>query len=255
MESILSKVRRVKVDERTLYEGSFRIKESKITIKTDPEAFTAAVLSILEHRNQLEAYVKNEPAFLTALEPVNVWREAPKVIMRMDEASRIAGVGPMASVAGAIADLAVEAAIDAGARGVLVENGGEVSIDGDYTFHVALNVRGTILSDNIGFKVTPKDYPIGIATSSATSGHAISFGVADAVTVFSKNAAYADALATCICNAVVGESPEQAVEAGLSTAKGIREIRGVIIVVGDKVGIVGRLPEFVYIEPGKTPKL
>lgn len=258
LESVLSRVRRVRVNDKTLYEGSFRIKESRITIKTNPETFLAAVLSILEHRAQLEAYVKEEPEFLIALEPIKVWRDAPEVVKRMDEASRIAGVGPMASVAGVIADLSVEAAIDAGAEGVLVENGGEVSLDGAYTFHIALNAKGTVLSGNVGFRITPEWYPIGIATSSATRGHAISFGIADGVTVFSKNAAYADALATRLCNAVVGDSPKQAMEAGLSVAKDIREVRGAILVVRDKVGMVGRLPEFVYIEgrePEKHPKV
>ena len=55
----------------------------------------------------LEIYVRANPKFLHSLMPIPV-PEEPLVAKLMAQASEKAGVGPMAGVAGAIADLAVK---------------------------------------------------------------------------------------------------------------------------------------------------
>ena len=176
----------------------------------------AALSSIKRNRKCLEDYVLKNPVFMYALSPVQVEEDAPLVVKKMAECASIAGVGPMASVAGVLADLAVEDALKAGARAIAVENGGEVALAGEAEFVVGVKVGERVL---FALKVMPKDMPIGIATSSGRYGHALSFGEADSVTVVAGTAGLADAAATAICNATKGRD---AIKRGLAKAKEIR---------------------------------
>lgn len=199
----------------------------------------AAITSIIYHRECLENYISKNLAFKYALSPVEVEEDAPLVVKKMVEYSKIADVGPMASVAGVLADLAVEAALKSGAKTILVENGGEIAIAGSGEFVVGIRA-GNLMP--FGLRIKPCDLPIGIATSSGRYGHALSFGEADAVTVVADTAGLADAAATAICNATRGED---AVKKGIEKAKRIKGIRGVMIIARGLIGIYGRLPEIV----------
>lgn len=202
----------------------------------------AALASIRHHRKCLEDYVLKNPVFMYALSPVQVEGDAPLVVKKMAEYASIAGVGPMASVAGVLADLAVEDALKAGARAIAVENGGEVALAGRAKFVVGVKVGGRVL---FALKIMPEDMPIGIATSSGKYGHALSFGEADSVTVIAETAGLADAAATAICNATKGKD---AIEKGLARAKEIRGVRGVIIVLDGLAGMWGNVPEMVNVQ-------
>ncbi len=204
--------------------------------------------AVIEHRRQLESYIRRRPDFLMSLKPISVESTAPLIVRRMGEAATLADVGPMAAVGGAIADLAVEAAMSSGAHGVLVEDGGEISIDGEYAFTVAIGAGESPLSYRIGFRLSEEFYPIGIATSSATVGHALSFGIADAATVVSRNATLADAFATKLCNSVNGRTVEEAMKSGIDTAENCEEILGALIIIGDRIALIGDLPPIVKIE-------
>lgn len=231
-----------------LIEVSYEIKESKGIIKCDKvEGVEAALNAIKRHRLFLEEYISRRSDFKEALTPIDVEANAPLVVQRMAEESKKAGVGPMAAVAGVLADLALEAAVNAGSKIVLIENGGEIALLGDYTFKVKINAGSSPLSGKIGLKITPCNKPIGIATSSGTYGHALSFGIADAVTAIADTAGLADAAATSICNAVKGGNPRKAVKKGLMRAREIEGLRGAIIILGDLIGIWGEVPQIVSI--------
>jgi len=166
----------------------------------------------------------------------------------MAQATKPFNVGPMAAVAGVLADLAVEAMKAIVVKVAIVENGGEISAVSDEVFTVGLYAGKNILSNRIGFQVDPSECPIGIATSSATVGHALSFGEADAVTVFANNGGIADAAATAICNAVHGKEVKMSVEHGLEFSQKFNNlIRGVIIVRGKYVGSRGKNPQMVEV--------
>jgi len=233
----------------TLLEERFEINETRVFIKCDKEeGIRAAIDTIKRHRLVLENYILRRPDFETALEPIEVEGDSPLVVRKMAKAASIAGVGPMAAVAGVLADLGAESAIMQGAKTVMVENGGEVSIIGEHTFNIQIKAGKSPISGKIGLKITSKDTPLGIATSSGTFGHALSFGIADAVTVVADNAGLADAASTAICNAVKGKTPEEAIGSGLEVAQRILCIRGVIIILGEHVGIWGKLPQIILFE-------
>lgn len=225
---------------------SFR--ETSLLIKADsPRAIEAVKRSILNHRRELERYFLKHPFFGLSLEPLGVEASAPKLVKLMAEAGKLAGVGPMAAVAGALAQLAVEDAVAAGARNVLVDNGGDIFIHGDQSFTVAIYAGGSPLSGKLALELKPEFLPLAVCTSSATVGHSLSFGRADAVTVLAKSGALADAAATAICNQTRGEG-EEAIKAGLKLAREMAGLLAVIIILGERVGSWGKTPEIINLK-------
>jgi len=232
----------------SLYEYSFVMKESKIHIKSDDEeAIKAAVKEMRRHRERLVKFIKNHPDFRYKLKPIFADIEAPRIIKLMTAASRAANVGPMASVAGALADIGLEAMLREKARVAVVEDGGEIAISTERPIVVSVFSSNPTLLSKIGFLIKSEDCPAGVATSSSKTLRALSFGEADSVTVVADNASLADAAATAICNSVVGGDIEESIQRGLDRAKIIEGIRGVLIVRGEKSGLWGTLPKIVKI--------
>ncbi|NVM04667.1 MAG: UPF0280 family protein, partial [Candidatus Helarchaeota archaeon] len=195
---------------KNLYSDHISIKESDIFIKTDLKlAINEAIKSIKKNREILERYIKKYPDFKTSFKPVKVSKDAPLLIRMMALAAEKSEVGPMAAVAGALADLGMDVMRKIGAKVCVVENGGEISAYSNIQIDVGIYACESILSEKIGFRLKPKDFPIGIGTSSGTVGHAFSFGVADAAIAFADNATLADAAATAIGNEVRGKDREK----------------------------------------------
>jgi ApbE superfamily uncharacterized protein (UPF0280 family) len=130
------------------------------------------------------------------------------------------------------------------AKIAVVENGGEVSAVSATPVDVALLAGDSPLSGCIGFRV--EKFPVGIATSSGVYGHALSFGEAETVTVFSRKAGLADAAATAICNNVKGD-PDQAIRNGIEKALSIEGVGGVLIIYKGKVAVAGEIPKILSI--------
>jgi len=230
-----------------LFKQAFRLKESNCTIISDKESGVETAKSSIElHRRQLEAYIKEHPSFLHSFEPVPV-DDGPEVARLMAEASAKAGVGPMAAVAGVLADLAVEDMIGDGCRVAVVENGGEVSAVSDQPVDVALAAGDAPLSREMGFRL--KEFPIGVATSSGLYSHAFSFGEAEAVTVFAVDAGVADAAATAVANLIKGDDVRGVIRQGIDRALSIDGVKGVFILYRGVVGKAGQVPELIKVNP------
>ncbi|MCW3983363.1 MAG: UPF0280 family protein [Candidatus Bathyarchaeota archaeon] len=230
-----------------LIKENFTLKESQCTIISDrPKAIEAAKESIRNSRQELELYVRANPKFLHTLTPVPV-PEKPLVAKMMAQAAQKADVGPMAAVAGAIADLAVEAMKQAGCTVAVVENGGEIMADSNQPVDVAVAAGDEPLSKRFGFRLT--EFPIAVATSSGRFSHAFSFGDAEAATVFCKNAALADATATSVGNVVKGEDVEGAIKAGICKGLSIEGVEGVFILYKGQVGTAGKIPQMIKVKP------
>jgi ApbE superfamily uncharacterized protein (UPF0280 family) len=152
----------------------------------------------------------------------------------------------MAAVAGILADLAVKAMIAEGCEVAVVEDGGEISAVSKVPVDVALAAGEEPLSKRFGFRLV--EFPIGVATSSGRFSHALSFGDADAATVFCKEAGLADAAATAVGNVVKGEDVNVAIENGIAVAKSIVGVEGVLILYKGCVGTWGKIPQIIKIE-------
>jgi ApbE superfamily uncharacterized protein (UPF0280 family) len=233
-----------------LFKEAFQYKETRCTIIADKEeAVKTAVESITRNRKQLEDYARSNPNFLYTLEPIPVPNK-PLVARLMAEAAEKADVGPMAAVAGVLADLAVKDMINDGCKVAVVEDGGEVSAVSDRPVDVALVAGDAPLSKRFGFRLT--DFPVGLATSSGRFSHALSFGDAEAVTVFCRNAGLADAVATAVGNVVKGEDYQSAVQRGIDKALSIQGVEGVLIIYKGFTGTAGKIPQIIKVDPSST---
>jgi uncharacterized protein len=231
---------------RNLFKENFTLKETQCTIISDKQqAIQTAIESIKRNRRELEIYIRANPKFLYTLKPIPA-PEKPLVAKLMALAAEKAGVGPMAAVAGAIADLAVNDMTREGCEVAVVEDGGEISAVSNTPVDVAVAAGDEPLSKRFGFRLT--EFPIGVATSSGRFSHALSFGYAEAATVFCKNAALADAAATAMGNVVKGEDVGAAIQAGISKGLSIEGVEGVLIIYKGQVGTAGKIPQIIKVE-------
>lgn len=152
-------------------------------------------------------------------------------------ASTLTGVGPMAAVAGAIAQFVTRDLLRF-SKEVIVENGGDIYLASEKERVVGIYAGSSPLSLRIGMVIEPEKTPLGVCTSSGTVGHSLSFGRADAVSVLSRSGALADAAATAIGNIVKGARD---IEKGLARGSEIEGVSGVLIVVGEKMGVWGEV--------------
>lgn len=233
---------------RGLYRARKVIGHSNLLVISEkPEAIAVAFKAITHHGGLLEAYVKYNPSFRLSLTPVRVGQNAPYVARLAAEAAEVAGVGPMAAVPGALAEIATMCMARIGAQVAVVEDGGEIAAVSSRPISVGVYAGSSPLSGRLGFELEATDTPIGIATSSATVSKAINFGAADAAIAIADSAALADAAAKALCNAVLGDDLEGSVQRGLEVADEIDGIRGALIVRGKYLGIKGKVPKLVAI--------
>ncbi len=148
-----------------------------------------------------------------------------------------AEVGPMAAVAGAIAEFVGRDLLPFSSN-IIVGNGGDIFIMTDKKRSIKIYAGNSPLSGKIGLEIEPDETPLGICVSSGTFGHSFSFGKADAVLVLSHSASLADACATAIANIIkcTADIPK-----GINFAKEIKGIRGIAIIVDDKLKTWGRV--------------
>ncbi len=229
---------------KKLFREVLNIKESQCTIIADTQkGIQTAVESIRLNRLLLEEFGKLHPKFLWTLEPFPI-PERPLVARFMAEAAATAGVGPMAAVAGVLADLAVKDMISQDCKVAVVEDGGEISALSVEPIDVAFAASDDPLSRRFGFRLT--EFPAGVATSSGRFSHAISFGDAEAATIFCKEAGLADAAATAVGNVVKGER-NKAIKLAIETAKSIRGVQGATVLYKGSVGTWGKIPEIIRV--------
>ncbi len=232
-----------------LFKRAFRFKESDCTIIADTvEGIETATSSIQRNRTLLEEYIRENPIFLHSFEPVS-FEYGPEVVRLMTEAAEKACVGPMAAVAGVLADLAVKDMITAGCKVAVVENGGEVYAISNQPIDIAFAAGDEPLSREMGFRL--KNFPIGVATSSGRFSHAFSYGDADAVTIFAINAGLADAVATAVANMITGDNVTEVIKGGIEKALSINGVSGVFILYHGIVGKAGQVPDLIKVNPQK----
>lgn len=225
------------VNDRIYSRYTVKISETDLYILTDSDLRETAYHSALGYRAQIEEYIRYHPEFKTSLIPLPIDNLAPEIIKEMLEAAKTAGVGPMASVAGAIAEH-VGKDLMAYSPNVIVENGGDIFLNIKDDISIGIFAGDSPLSGRIALRVPAAQTPLGICTSSGTVGHSLSFGVADAVCIKSESAALADAAATSVGNLIRKKSD---VKKGLERAMAIKGVLGVLIVTGDTLAIQGSM--------------
>jgi len=211
------------------------VRETDLFISAERDLSEYARRSVLRFRSHIEEYARVHEGFLESFSPLPEDKLAPPIVREMLKSSKSAGVGPMAAVAGAIAQFVAEDLAGKSPQ-VLVENGGDIYANIKDDLRVGLFAAESPLSNKLVLKIESSNMPIGICTSSATVGHSVSLGKADAVCVISKSAALADAAASAIGNAVKKPSDiRKAIELGSR----IEGVLGIVVIIGKDMGAFG----------------
>ncbi|MFB0506137.1 MAG: UPF0280 family protein [Thermodesulfobacteriota bacterium] len=213
------------------------IRETDLFLLANRKLEKEAKEAVIKYRWQIEQYIRYHPEFRESLTPIGSDPHAPKIVKEMLKASRLSKVGPMASVAGAIAEFVGKDLIPLSPE-VICENGGDIFIASSQERVVGVFAGKSPLSFKVGLRIKPGDTPLGVCSSSGTVGHSMSFGKADAVCVLSRSTSLADAAATSIGNLIEGKGD---IEKGLDYGSKIQGVTGILIIVGEAMGIRGDL--------------
>jgi hypothetical protein len=225
------------IEDSDLVSFNVTIKQTDLYIRASRNLRNKAVKSVLKHRSSLERYIEHHPIFFTTLEPYQAERDAPAIIREMARASQVSGVGPMAAVAGAIAE-AVGKDLLTFSPEVIVENGGDIFLKVLRKKLIGIYAGQSSFTGKIALEIKPEETPLGICTSSASTGHSLSLGDADAITILSPSAPLADAMATAIGNTVRNADD---IPVAVERAQNIEGLHGIVIIKGDQVGVWGKV--------------
>jgi ApbE superfamily uncharacterized protein (UPF0280 family) len=213
------------------------VSETDLYISAEQKLAAEARNSIHKYRQQLQDYIAIYPEFQTTLEPYPDDPAAPSIIREMTAAAAIAGVGPFAAVAGAIAERIGKDLLDYSSQ-IIIENGGDIFLKSQKQRAVGIYAGSSPLSNRLALEIEADQTPLGICTSSGTVGHSLSFGKADAVVILAKSTAIADAVATAVGNLI--QTPAD-IPKGLNFAKKIKAVKGVALIKDDRMGIWGEI--------------
>ena len=228
---------RKRVNARDLVSFRVVVQETDLWVSADRRLEEEARDLILVHRYQLERYIQSHPDFLTTLQPYPADPYAPSLVKEMIEVTRGVGVGPMASVAGAIAQY-VARGLQQWTDQVIVENGGDIFLKANRPVTVSIFAGESPLSGKVGVMIPKEKMPMGICSSSATVGHSLSMGVADLVCLLSSSAVLADGAATALGNRIKSKTELEKIA---SWADQIKGISGGLVIVGDKMATWGEI--------------
>lgn len=219
------------------------VKETNLNIQARcgqadlPAMKDRALRAALDCRQYIEAQILSRPEFADSLTPVARVPYAPGIIQEMTKAAAIARVGPMAAVAGAVAEYVGRDLMEL-SREVFVENGGDIFISSDSKTLISIYAGDSPFSMTCGIAIEKREKPFALCTSSGTLGHSKSFGKSDAVSVLASSCALADAAATSLGNRVnTAKDIQETIEAG----KAMAGVQGIVIIKGDKIGLWGDL--------------
>ena len=225
---------RTRQDARDLRYFRVSVDETDLCIGTRTPLREEALAAVLEARGQVLAAIGDRPRFRTSLEPLRAHGTETPLVHEMLEAGRLAGVGPMAAVAGAIAEY-VGRALAPRSRELVVENGGDVFLLGEKPRSVAVLAGDSPLSGLLAVSVVP-GAGLGVCTSAGTVGHSLSLGRADAALVIADSCALADAAATRLGNLACDPA---CLDGPLDEICAVPGVRGALVIAGDRIGIKG----------------
>jgi ApbE superfamily uncharacterized protein (UPF0280 family) len=214
---------------------NIRYKMADILILCEYDLSDEAQALLVSAYESIEDYIRFDRIFGSTLRPHRTLKPpASDIVAKMAEASEKFDVGPMAAVAGAIAQ---HIGKNLGTDFVIVENGGDIYARVEEELKVRIYCgKESPFKDSVTIAVDASG-GIGICTS-AKQGRSLSFGCADAFCVICDDSAYADAAATAFANQV--KSPA---DVPLIVKKALKHplVKGVVGVASDVLCTGGRL--------------
>ena len=213
------------------------VQESDIAVQAEKPLQDITKDLILKYRGHIKAYIQRYPGFAKSMVPWHEDGPTPLIIQDMIRAGKTAGVGPMAAVAGAIAEY-VGKDLLAYSNEVVVENGGDIFMKLNSPVTIGIYAGESPLSMKLGLRFNPEGDSFSICTSSGTVGHSISYGKSDAVCIVSRSSSLADAVATAIGNCIQSESD---IQQAVIKCKKIKGIIGAVAIKGNQIGLWGNI--------------
>jgi len=233
--------------DRSIYRKNISVKDkhcyrlkykyTDLFITSDREILKELEGPVLSFYKEIEKIISGEPAFERSLVPVEIKSYYPPFIKKMCHASRMFGVGPMAAIAGAVCDSIAES-IAHNCRFLMIENGGDIFIKSTTGVKVGLYSSNSHFSDKLNIEFDAEQTPCGICSSSGHIGHSLSLGSSDLVTIMSDTTTLADAAATAVANSIKEQTD---IEKAINQYKKNKEIKGLVIIKGNKIGIWGAI--------------
>ena len=212
-----------------------RVQETDLHVQATADLSAPCRDAVIVLRGYLEAFIRQHPGFLTSLIPWADGTPAPRLIAEMIAAGTRARVGPMAAVAGALAEH-VGRDLLAFSDEVIIENGGDVFLAVKQPVTMRIEAGNSPLSGKVGLHLDAADMPLAACTSSGTIGHSHSDGRADAVCIVARQGALADASATAVANRI--KHPGD-LAAAIDFARSIEGLDGVLAICEDRMGAWG----------------
>jgi ApbE superfamily uncharacterized protein (UPF0280 family) len=223
------------VEGKDMVSFTVTVAETDLYLRAASNLQSKTLRLVEKYRTQLERYIEKSPEFLASLEPLPAPIKAPNIVKYMIEAGNKVGVGPMASVAGAISEYVGKELLEYSPE-IIIENGGDIFLKINRKRVVGIYAGDSPVTGKIGLEIEPEDTPLGVCTSSGTVGHSLSFGKADAVVTVSASAALADAAATAIGNRI--QRPDD-LNGAVEFAKTIEGLKGTVLIIGKNVAVWG----------------
>ena len=228
---------RNRVHPKDLISCRVLVKETDLLVSASADLSKQTKDRVHHYRRQLEDYIRRRSDFVSALLPYPEDSFAPEIIREMISATRTFGVGPMAAVAGAIAQF-VGINLLSYSYEVIVENGGDIFVKTKRPVTVSIFAGNSPLSDKLGLILAPEEMPIGVCTSSGTVGHSLSLGMADAVCVVAQSALFADAAATALGNRITNRSN---LTREIESIRECKDIKGGVVIIGKTMATWGHI--------------
>lgn len=225
------------VEDKELAAFTVKLGESDLFIRADRPLYSQAEECLRYQRGLIQEYLRRYPEAALSLQPCVVKNGAGEIVRKMHEYSAAAGVGPMAAVAGAIAEYAGRHLLKYSSE-VIIENGGDIFMKTNRTRMVGIFAGESAYTGKLALEIALCEEGLGICASSGTVGPSFSFGRADAAVVVSHSAILADAWATRLGNMVKSAGD---VDRALEFVKDKPGIKGVVIIIGEKMGVWGEI--------------
>lgn len=226
---------RKSIENTDLASFHIAVKETDLWISSDRELKKEARDLVFDCRYQIETYINSHPEFLTTLQPYPEDPFSPPIVREMIKATRGVGVGPMAAVAGAIAQFVAYGLLES-ADQVIVENGGDIFLNVNRQVTVSIFAGESPLSEKIGLKIPTRLMPLGICSSSGSVGHSLSMGSADVICLISSSAVSADGAATALGNRLKSKKDLEKVA---EWANGIEGVMGGVAIMDERMATWG----------------
>ena len=221
----------------------FEVGETAVAIVCDGAFLPTVKDAVFRAREIVETKISEDPFFGITYDPFPPSSDDHPLIQRMCQSSLLADVGPMAGVAGAVAEFAADAAVRAGCDHIIIENGGDIALFTDRRSLIGV-FSGDPKFDGLAFDVPPTGRMTGICSSSGTIGHSVSLGNSRICTVFSDDTVLADACATSLGNLIRKGTSDELSDA-VERIASVKGVRGCCTVCNGMFASCGDIPELV----------